>query len=88
MTVLETKKCCLHCTELFDCGTVNNYLRDYGKIELLKRLNVDKIDCPDFNFMAISGDVLKRKIEHLVEISKQLKSSLKTGFKTVKKNRY
>jgi hypothetical protein len=75
---------CIQCENLKSCGIVNNYLRDYGKAELVKRLNqkTDLGDCKDFSFIAISGTVLRDKILEMVELSKAKKLSLKSKLKT------
>ena len=75
---------CIQCENLKSCGIVNNYLRDYGKVELVKKLNqkTDLSDCKDFSFIAISGTVLRDKILEMVELSKAKKLSLKSKLKT------
>lgn len=79
MTVAEDKSC-INCEEVMDCGHINRILTDYCKIELLKELTRNKPQenlCPNFSFIAISGEVLKRKLDHLIEISRKRKDELK-----------
>ena len=68
---------CAKCENIKNCGTVNRYLRDYGKTEILKKLNAENKECKDFSFIAISGTVLRDKILELTNLSTKLKTSLK-----------
>ena len=77
MTLAESESC-INCKEILNCGTVNKMLLDYSKSELLKRItSSNKKPCPNFNFTSICDEVLKRKLDHLVEISKKKKDELK-----------
>ena len=68
---------CAKCENIENCGTVNRYLMDYGKTEILKKLNAENEECKDFSFIAISDIVLRDKINKLIKLSKDKKQSLK-----------
>ena len=74
---------CIQCQNLKSCGTVKRMLRDYGKVTLVKELNrkVDLTDCKDFSFIAISGTVLRDKIQKMIKLSKDKKEALKQSLK-------
>ena len=79
---------CLKCSEVFDCGTVNKMLISFNKPTLLLELNktTTETECPDFNLCSNSGEVLKRRLERLIEISKERKSKLKIARNKSKAN--
>ncbi len=73
---------CAKCENIENCGTVNRYLRDYGKTEILKKLNAENEECKDFSFIAISGTILRDKILEMIKLSSELKASLKQAKNT------
>jgi len=79
------KESCINCEELENCGTINRYLLDFTKSELLKNLttvNPDDKECPNFSFIAITGEVMKHKLEKMIKLSKEIKQELKSKLKT------
>lgn len=75
---------CIECSELKICGTIKRYLLDFNKSTLLKELNreMKSEECKDFSFTAISGEILKHKLEEMTKLSSELKASLKQAKNT------
>jgi hypothetical protein len=93
MKIIQMRKCvskekqavkqqanCLQCKNLHNCGTVNRWLVDCGKIELSKRLSEksDNCNCLNFGKNAAIGLDLSDVLSDIVEISKIRKSCLKS----------
>jgi hypothetical protein len=71
---------CLQCENLHNCGTVNRWLADYGKIKLSKRLSEksDNSSCLNFSKNTAIGCDSGDALSDMVEISKTRKSCLKS----------
>lgn len=78
---------CIKCSHVEDCGTIKRWLIDFNKSTLLKELNSEKENYPNFSFLTISGEVLKQKMFKLIEMSRLEKSKLKIANKASSKNR-
>jgi hypothetical protein len=64
---------CKNCTEIFNCGTVEKFMRDCSRDEFKKNIS-QEIDCIDFN--EFSGDI-KAHYKRAIEIADDRRKSLK-----------
>lgn len=78
---------CIKCKNLESCGTINRWMIDLSKGGLLTELGKtsNSANCPDFNFLAISGTVLRDKINGLVKIASEKKQAAKQCMAVEKK---
>lgn len=68
---------CINCKNIFNCGTVKRYIKDFSKTGLIKELNSDLEKCLDFEFEALDNAVLRLRISELNKLSQENKLRLK-----------
>ena len=78
-TTVKQQANCLQCENLHNCGTVDRWLTDLGKIKLSKMLEEksENSSCLDFCQNTAIGSDLSDVLYEMIEISKNKKYRLK-----------
>jgi hypothetical protein len=68
---------CIECESVEECGTVKRWTYDFCKNELIKKLTEKNVDCLNFSFRPLEGELLRQKIFQLTELSKNRRMAQK-----------
>lgn len=68
---------CIECESVDECGSVKRWTMDYCKNELIRKLTEKNVNCPNFEFRPLSGEILRQKIFQLTELSKDRRMAQK-----------